>query len=380
VIHRAALLALLVWGEGWAGRAESQTLDSLRPSVALTGLQGIGMPTYERVSGVGLPVGFDVSVPVLRFTARPLVAYRSQLGAVDPSVDGGIDFPRGITLDYSAVRGVFTNDAWIRNDLINGFEFLAFGQDTRNYSRGSRGELRLSREWNGPGWRVKPELGGRFEHVESVRSQLFVNSAPFTFLGHDSLGRYRPNPFVQGGGIQSALAGVRVEWDSAAIETHFRVGVELAHQSSTAIGVPVTDPFFGQLTLDGNVTFPTFGRQTLRVYAHVVATSGGDTPRQRWAYLGGPGTLPTIDLLSLGGDQLVYIDAHYAIPIRRWTIRGLGSPLFELREALGGAVFQEFPQLEQLSGVRVALSYLYAEALVDPVRRTSRFSAGISLF
>ena len=116
------------------------------------------------------------------------------------------------------------------------------------------------------------------------------------------------------------------------------------------------DPLFGQFTLDGDVNFPTFGRQTLHVYAHVVATTGGDTPLQRWAYIGGPGTLPTIDMLSLGGDQLVYIDAHYAIPIRRWTIRVLGSPLFELREALGGAAFQEFPTLEQLSGVRLALA------------------------
>ena len=133
----------------------------MRPTVGLTGLQGIAMPTYERVSGLGFPVGFDVAIPTLRFKATPLVTYRSQIGAVDPSVEGSVDFPRGITLDYSASRAVFTNDAWIRNDLINGFEFLAFGQDTRNYSRGTRGELRLSHEWNGPGWRVKPELGSK---------------------------------------------------------------------------------------------------------------------------------------------------------------------------------------------------------------------------
>jgi hypothetical protein len=381
VIRRAALVALLVWSGAGGGRAGSQTPDSLRPTVGLTGLQGIAMPTYERVSGVGFSVGVDVAVPQLRFKATPLVTYRSQLGAVDPSVEGSVDFPRGITLDYSAARAVFTNDAWIRNDLINGFEFLAFGQDTRNYARGTRGELRLSHEWNGPGWRVKPELGGRFEHLESVRAEPVVNSAPFTFIDYsDSLGRFRPNPAVQGGGIQSALAGVRLDWDSAAIETRLRVHVEVAHQSSTAVGIRVTDPFFGQITLDGDVNFPTFGRQALHVYAHVVATTGGDTPLQRWAYLGGPGTLPTIDLLSLGGDQLVYIDAHYAIPIRRWTIRGLGAPSFELREALGGAAFQEFPKLEQLSGVRLALGYLYTEWLVDPARRTSKFSAGISLF
>lgn len=379
MIRGAAVLALVAWGG--AGRAESQTPDSLRPSVALTGLQGFSAPAYERVSGLALPVGFDVTVPTLKFTATPLVTYRSQLGAVDPSVDGAVDFPRGITLGYSAARGVFTNDAWIRNDLINSFEFLGFGQDTRNYSRGTRGELRLSRTWEGPSWSVKPFVGGRFEHLESVRAEPVVLSAPFTFIDYsDSLGRFRPNPPVQGGGIQSGLIGVRFDWDSAAIVTKLRLDVELAHQSSTAIGIPVTDSRFAQFTFDGTLKFPTFRKQTLHVYAHVVATTGGDTPLQRWAYLGGPGTLPTIDLLSLGGDQLVFIDVRYAIPIRRWTIRGIGAPLFELRDALGGAAFQEFPRLEQLSGVRLAVSYLYVEWLVDPVHRTSKFSAGISVF
>ncbi len=379
MIRGAAVLALLAWGG--AGRAESQTPDSLRPSASLTGLQGFAAPTYERISGVGLPVGFDLAVPTLKFTATPLVTYRSQLGVVDPSVDGRIDFPREVTLDFSATRGVFTNDAWIRNDLINSFEFLAFGQDTRNYSRGTRGELRLSRPWTGTGWSVKPYAGGRFEHTESVRSDLVLLSSPFTFINFsDSLGRFRPNPAVQGGGIQSGLLGVRLDWDSAAIVTSLRLDVELAHQSSTAIGVPVTDPRFAQVTFDGTITFPTFGKQKLRVYAHIVGTSGGDTPRQRRVFLGGPGTIPTIDLLSLGGEPLVYIDAHYAIPIRRWSIPMIGAPLFELREALGGAAFREFPTLEQLSGVRLAAGYLYAEFLVDPIHRTSRFSAGISLF
>jgi hypothetical protein len=379
VIRRAAVLALLAWGG--AGRLNAQTPDSLRPSVGLTGLSGLSVPTYERVSGLGLPVGFDVIVPTLKFRATPLVAYRSQIGAVDPSVEGKIDFSPRTTLDFSAVRGIFTNDEWVRNDLINSFEFLAFGQDTRNYSRGTRGELRLSHTFGNALGSATPELGARFEHVESVRAEPVLEGGPFTFLGRDdSLARLRPNPRVQGGGIQSALAGIEVDLDSAAIPTHFRFGAEMAHQSSTTDGTPVFDPWFAQFTFDGNVTFPTFGRQTLHIYAHVVTTSGGDTPRQRWAYVGGPGTLATIDMLSLGGDQLVYLDAHYAVPIRRWSIPFLGPPLVELREAFGGADFQRFPSLEQLSGVRLAAGYFYAEWLVDPRRRRSIVSAGISLF
>ncbi len=379
MIRGAAVLALLAWGG--AGRANSQTPDSLRPSVGLTGLQGFAAPIYERVSGVGLPVGFDVAIPTLGFSATPLLTYRSQLGEVDPSVDGDITFTPRTKLHFFARRGVFTNDGWIRNDLINSFEFLAFGQDTRNYSRGTRGEARLDHTWGNVRWRVRPEIGARFEHLEDVRAEPILVGGPFTFLGrNDSLARLRPNVPVQGGGIQSALAAVRLDLDSTVVETHLKVGVELAHQSSTADGTPVFDPEFAQATLDGDVTFATFGRQTLHVYAHVVATTGGSTPRQRWIYLGGPGTLPTIDMLSLFGDQLFFLDMHYAVPIRRWTIPFVGPPLIELREALGGAAFGSFPTIEQLSGIRAAASYLYAEWLVDPVRRRSIVSAGISLF
>jgi hypothetical protein len=378
VIRSAAVLALLVWGG--AGRLDSQT-DSLRPSVALTGIQGFATPTYERVSGLAVPVGFDVVVPTLSFRATPLLSYRSQLGAIDPSVRAKVNPSDRTEIVASVAHGLYTNDGWIRNDLINSFEFLAFGQDARNYSRGTRGELRLSHDFGGGGWTTTPEIGVRLERLESVRAEPVLLGGPFTFLGqNDSLGRLRPTVPVQGGAIQSALAGVRLGWDSAAIKTRLRIDVELAHQSSTADGTPVFDPYFAQITLDGDVSFATFGRQSLHVYAHAVTTSGGDTPRQRWAYLGGPGTLATIDLLSLGGDRLLYVDAHYSVPIRRWSIPFVGPPLIELREALGGAAFRASPTLEQLSGVRVAASYVYAEWLVDPVRRRSLVSAGLSLF
>jgi hypothetical protein len=378
VSRRAAVLALLAWGG--AGRLESQT-DSLRPSVALTGIQGFATPAYERVSGLTLPVGFDVFVPALSFRATPLLSYRSQLGAIDPSIRAKLNPSDGTEIVASVAHDVFTNDEWIRNDLINSFEFLAFGQDARNYTRGTRGQLTVKHDWGSAGWITSPEVGVRVEHLESVRAGPVLFGGPFTFLGQaDSLGRLRPNVPVEGGAIQSALAGVRLDWDSAAIKTHVRFDVELAHQSSTADGTPVDDPYFAQLTLDGDVSFPTFGRQSLRVYAHVLTSSGGETPRQRWAYLGGPGTLPTLDLLSQGGDHLFYVDAHYAIPIRRWSLPAVGPPLVELREALGGATFRGFPSLDQLSGVRIAASYVYAEWLVDPTRRRSIVSAGISLF
>ena len=374
----AAVLALLAWG---GSGAVAQMPDSLRPSIGATGLQGFAMPSYDRISGFTFPVGVDVAVPTSWFRATPLLTYRSQLGAIDPSVDGAIEPNDRTSIAFSASRGVFSNDTWIRPDLVNSAEFLFFGEDTRNYYRGARGEVRASHPWRGSGWQIRPALGARVERTESVRADPFFVGGPFTFFNKtDSLDRRRLNVPVQGGAMQSALVALQADWDSASITTHLRLDAELAHQSSTADGSPIRDPQFAQFTLDGNLSFPTFDGQSFRLIAHAVMTTGGDTPRQRWVYLGGPGTMPTLDMLSLGGDRLVFLDAHYAIPIRRHPIPVLGVPLLELREALGGAAFQRFPTLEQMSGLRLAAGYLYAELLVDPIRRRSKFSGGISLF
>jgi len=339
------------------------------------------MPSYDRISGFTFPVGVDVAVPTSWFRATPLLTYRSQLGAIDPSVDGAIEPNDRTSIAFSASRGVFSNDTWIRPDLVNSAEFLFFGEDTRNYYRGARGEVRASHAWRGSGWQIRPALGARVERTESVRADPFFVGGPFKFFNKtDSLDRRRLNVPVQGGAMQSALVALQADWDSASITTHLRLDAELAHQSSTADGSPIRDPQFAQFTLDGNLSFPTFDGQSFRLIAHAVMTTGGDTPRQRWVYLGGPGTMPTLDMLSLGGDRLVFLDAHYAIPIRRHPIPVLGVPLLELREALGGAAFQRFPTLEQMSGLRLAAGYLYAELLVDPIRRRSKFSGGISLF
>lgn len=381
MIRRAAVLALLAWGGAEATPVRAQTPDSLRPSIGATGLQGFAMPTYNRVAGLSLPVGADIAVPTVWLAATPLITYRSQLGKFDPSVTGSIAPSSQVSIDFSAVHGLFTNDAWIRPDLVNSAEFLFVGEDTRNYTRGTRGELRVNRSWSGRGWEVAPMIGVRAERLASVRAGSFLLGGPFTFFNRDdSLDRARPNVPVQGGAIQSALAGVRLDWDTASIATHIQLGVELARQASTADRTPVTDSRFAQVTLDGTVSFPTFAAQSFRLYAHAVVTSGGDTPRQRWVYFGGPGTMPILDMLSQGGDQLLFIDGHYAIPVRMRPIPGLGQPLVELREALGGAAFRRSPSLEQMSGLRLAVSALYAELLVDPIRRRSQFSAGISVF
>jgi hypothetical protein len=56
------------------------------------------------------------------------------------------------------------------------------------------------------------------------------------------------------------------------------------------------DRRFTQATLDARVDFPTFRNHTFSLEAHAVHTVGDSAPPQRYAYLGGSGTLPTFDL------------------------------------------------------------------------------------
>ena len=84
---------------------------------------------------------------------------------------------------------------------------------------------------------------------------------------------------------------------------------------------------FTQTTLDGHVKFPTFGSQSFEFLGHAVLAGGNDfLPLQRWAYLGGSGTLATVDLLALGGDNLLFVQGDYIIPIERIQVPLLGSP------------------------------------------------------
>ena len=84
-------------------------------------------------------------------------------------------------------------------------------------------------------------------------------------------------------------------------------------------------------------------------------------------------------MLELGGDQLLFVDARYNIPIARYQLPFIGPPVVILREALDGAGVGEFPAIHQASGVRLAAGFLYAEFMVDPARRQGHLSAGITM-
>ena len=340
------------------------------PVVTLPMLYGLRIPTYTRVDGLAIPFGPRITLNDGRFLVDPMVTYRSDLGSWDPSLAATIGLGRRDRLELWAGRGTFTNDAWIISDILNSVTTLAAGSDRRNYFRAERAEARLTRLWQLYSSDYELSLGGRGEFAYSVRA-----GGPWSVWGRDDPeeGIPRPNPPVRRGRIYSALAGARGRWELAP-ETigSFRVDVEHALRAPD-------DARFTQLTLDGALHFPTFGTHSFDIDGHAVATLGDSAPPQRVVYFGGQGTLPTFELLEFPGDQLLYIDARYNIPIDRLQLPFLGAPIVSLRYRIGSAGFENLPDLEQNIGVRAVLKFIKLEFVVDPATGNTKYVYGLAM-
>jgi hypothetical protein len=349
------------------------------PPIELEGLFGVHVPTYDRTNGVSIGIGPVIRVPQSDIHIAPSLTYRSQLGVLDPSLAASASVAGGIVARASLGRGTFTNDRWIAGDLINSAEYLFVGDDARNYFRGTRAEATIERAWKSPTITITPYAGGRWESDRSVRPDSFATGGPWTLLGrHDPDDVLRPNPSIDAGDIGSAIAGAELRWTDAGVVANARIDEEVG-RFSAAVPDDFSNSTFAQTTFDGTIRFPTFGTQSVRIEGHGVYSSSGSTPRQRWAYVGGVGTIPTLELLSRGGDELIYIDGRYIVPLAAVKLPFGASPVIMLREVLAGAAVGRSPSLDQATGVRVALSVLFAEVLVDPAARRAHFDYGISM-
>ena len=344
-------------------------------TVGLSGIYGFRIPSYDRTNGLSVPVGVTFAARHGAATLEPRLTYRSQLGAVDPGVDATYLLDSRTTLTATAQRGTFSNDAWIWSDLLNSLGSLAAGHDTRNYFRAWRADLTASRSIAWESYSLAPYVGARWERDESARPGIGVTSGPWSLRGRrDPDDMFRPNPLIDSGTVVSARGGATFMASRDDVVVSATLDVEAGALSPKA----APSARFVQTTFDGAISFPTFGTQSLRLEGHAVASSPG-TPRQRWAYIGGAGTIPTIDLLSRGGDRLIYFDGRYRIPIDRFTLPFIGPPAIVLREALGGADVKRWPSLAQATGVRIALNVVYLEFLVDPATRHHYAGVGLSM-
>lgn len=354
----------------------SLRVDSGQPLLTWPLKVGVRIPSYNRVDGVVLPWGPIVTLGDGRFILDPTITYRSHLGNLDPGLAIGADFGR-FDVDVDARRSTFTNDRWIRGDLLNSLTTLAFGTDTRNYFRADRIEAKGGMSFAFGGFTVTPFLGGLFENAWSTGASLGPDTSVFSFFGRDDEGIYRPNPRVLPGHITSLLTGFDGGWSSGDFTSRLAARIEYVLD---AMPSSVVDDFrFVQTTLDGRAGFHTFGSQRLELKSHAVFTAGDTSPAQRHAYLGGSGTIPTLDLLEMGGDQLFLLDAAYVIPIERFSFPLVGSPRVTLRFISGSAGVSELPDFVQNVGLRIGFPIVGVEYLVDPASKDWVLSFGFSI-
>lgn len=334
---------------GFALDFRSLRVEEDDPLFQLAGIKGVKIPKYDRVNGVSLPVGVLLQFGEHALELEPYATYRSRLGVVD----GALEIRTLVSAPLRAVarvaRDTRTNDAWIKGDLINSVTSLLVGSDARNYFRADLGEARVIRTITRPAYSLAPYLGGRYEKTRPITA---VGNVWSLFGRRDSLRMARPNPLVERGNIGSALVGAELTTVGVAKS---RVNLDVEQ------GFPSGASTFSQVTFDGSLALPTFRTHLLQFNAHAVGTSRAAAPRARYAYLGGSGTLRTLDLLEQGGTSLVFVESRYLVPIDRITLPFVGSPMISFRDAFGAAGVGSLPPMQHEIGAGIKLSVLTVE-------------------
>jgi hypothetical protein len=389
---KASLLAVCAL-TGFAAVSRGQDTTSTAPDTGYVEYEespislplGIGLrtPSYDRVNGLAVPWGPRLSLGEDKLQLDGLVTYRSNLGEWDPSLEGYARPGDANEIKLYVGRGTFTNDSWIRSDIANSLAALGVGSDSRNYFRADRATARFTRTLTTGAFTLTPFVGGNFERGWSTGS-IVPPKSPWSFFGKNGvLKMKRANPRVKTGHISSFLAGSGIALSRGGVEASLDATVEHSFKTSltadctgsptdAACALPPVD--FTQVTLHSKVDFPTFGTQTFSFLGHAVLGTSDIPPPQRFAYLGGSGTLATVNLLALGGDRLLYVQADYTVPIDRIQLPYVGSPFVALRYSAGNAGVGSLPPLIQNLGVGAGVSLFRVDYSIDPARNRSPFS------
>lgn len=335
------------------------------------------LPSYDRVDGLSLPLSPVVSIGDDRVDFIPRLEYRSNLGKIDPSlaIVGQITTDSTIGFALRGARGTFTNDRWIRSDLINSLQSFGLGHDARNYFRADRGEAVLTSSLKLPLDVSTVFLGTRVERDWSTGWRDGANHGPYSVLNRSDTtnGIQRPNPAIDAGHINSAIGGGHFEYTGVPGSATTDVLLEAAGPSDAGGS-------FRQLSVDEAANINTVAGQHMVIGGHLVATATNSfTPRQRYAYVGGSGSVATVDLLSLGGDHLYYLDMLYIIPINRIQFPLLGSPYIAPHFTTAAASVGGFGQPAQNIGGRIGVSVFTIDYVINPRTHQHDFGAGLSI-
>jgi hypothetical protein len=335
----------------------------------------VEIPTYDRVSGATLPLGFAVRLPVVG-PVEPEV--RGQLGfrTSEGKLIGGLELAlvRPTTLfAFGFYRGTLTNEAWIRSDFPNTLSFLFGGKDYRNYYQGDRVYAEFDHVFNvsGPvffGVNLRPQR----EHARSL-----VAHDPWVVQNRE----FRANPIINQGNISSVTAGSRAGWHGVSSAVQVELSGEFAGK------VAGGDFVFNRYIGSAEYAMQAVANHAIDIYFHAQGPLPGtdSLPLQRWSFVGGSPTLYTFPIGFFPGDRVVAVKTEYLIPgNRRLRLPFVGVPDFTLIHAAGMAwTRHERRRLEQNLGAQIQLFVVYARFVVNPSSAAggskSRFSVGVKL-
>lgn len=347
---------------------------------------GLRIPSYDRVNGLALPWGPKVTLGHGRFELDPTVTYRSHLGKFDPYAVGKLRLAPNVGLTVEGGRATFSNDEWIRSTIVNSLATIGVGSDARNYFRADRGAATLGYEVIGNGTTLTPRLGFLHENAWSTGSVEPHTSAPWSFFGKNSVLKMRRiNPSIARGHTTSGIAGANYSYDLNEMVVKLDANVEHAFDAPHYVRGTGTTGNFTQITLDGQARFPTIGTQSFSFRGHGLLTPGDGAPPQRYGYLGGAGTLATVDLLAIGGDRLAYVEGEYDIPLVAPLLPFVGPPIIGVRYAAGSAGAGSLPDFIQNIGASIGVKFIKLEYHIDPnyhktaYTHKNAFSVGLSL-
>jgi hypothetical protein len=339
------------------------------PATHPLGIFGLGLPTYDRVDGLTVRAG-------RRW--RPL---RTERG---PTLDGRISFRTArrsfggelraelplvpeVRLVARAARETRTNEHWIRGDLSNTLAALFAGSDARDYWSADVLSVGVA-SVRPPAVQGEVVVRPRLTLVRSRDASLEAR-APWSLFGRLD----RPNQEIDEGILTSAVAGAELTWRAAA------AGGRLDAQVERGLGAGAFG--FTQVVADGDTDVEALWGHRVEVRGHT-RWAFDPAPPQRWSFVGGTGTLPTLPTADLRGDRLVFLGTRYLAPLPV-RVPLAGAPDLVLAHAVGAAWHSEGerPPLEQNLGAGVRLMVLEALLWIDPAaeRRTPRLQVELRL-